>query len=178
MSTTRRLRAQRGHRLSKIPQCRWCGNPIKISSRRPREFCGDRCRQTAHRRGLRDGVKVKGPNTRGQFRDGAKSTDPRTLDTPIRHLLAAGAHWKGPGLDRATIAKIVRSELGDGISEATSADGVQSTVIKAGRAGIVPNTNNFTNTSRPWPTAAAGTGDVISVAASDLGHEEGKEGPC
>jgi hypothetical protein len=166
MSNTRRLRAQRGRRLSQIPRCHWCGDPIKIGSRRPRAFCGDRCRQAAHRREIRDRIGISGPNTKGEFRDSPKSVDPRTVDAQIAHLLGSGAHWRGGvALDRATITKIIRSELGDGISEVTSTDNVKSTVIKAGRA---PTATISRNTPQPpRQVAVEGTGDAINVAASD-----------
>jgi hypothetical protein len=170
MSSIRRFRAQRGCRLSQIPRCHWCGDPIKISSRRPRAFCGDRCRQAAHRRELRDRMEVSGPDTKGQFRDSTKSVDPRTVEARITHLLGSGAHWRGGvALDRATVAKIIRSELGGGISEVTSTDGVKSTVIKAGRADTcLPTATISRNTPQPTrPVAVEGTGDAINVAASD-----------
>ena len=67
------------------------------------------------------------------------------------------------------VAKIIRSELGGGISEVTSTDGVKSTVIKAGRADTcLPTATISRNTPQPTrPVAVEGTGDAINVAASD-----------
>lgn len=65
-------------------------------NRRPREFCGARCRQAAHRRELRDRGKVSGPDTKGQFRDATKSADPRAVEAPIVHLLGSGCPLEGP----------------------------------------------------------------------------------
>ena len=143
MSTTRRFRYQRGRRLSRLPRCKWCGDPVKVSDRRPREFCSDRCRQTAHRHEIRDRAKVEGPNTRGEFRDRSKSADPATIDAPIQHLLGRGARWRGGvALDRRTLAKIIRAEIGDQGEAVTSSDGVASVLCRPGRHPLPPSASN------------------------------------
>ena len=162
---------RRSRRSAQLPTCEWCDNPIRFSPRRPRRFCGDKCRQAAHRQQFRDSAETTRPTTHGQFRDSLSPADPSTIEAPIRHLLGSGAKWKGGvELDRKLVGKIVRSEIGgDPVEVITSSDGVQSFVLKSGKTA----SNNFTNTPRPRPVAAAGTGNAINVAASNPAEMKG-----
>lgn len=120
MSTTRIPPLQRhAKRVAALPICSYCGDPIKTSSRRPRFFCGDRCRQRAHRE-KRDSRETAKPIVPKEFRDAVELG---------RDLLGHGACGKGPRLGPDLREKIIRCEIGWSDETVISADGVVSFVI-------------------------------------------------
>jgi hypothetical protein len=166
MSTTSRRRLQRG-RLSQLPTCRHCGNPIRISSHRPRQFCGAKCRQAHYRDQFRNAADPRGPAVPDQFRDAPSGLGSAAIPAKIQHLLGSGARWnRGVALDRETLRNIVWAELGGFEERVESSDGVVSFVCEPNRisSGIsIKNSNSADGPAAEKADALPGAGAVNSV---------------
>jgi hypothetical protein len=132
------------------PRCKFCGNPIPLGDRRPREYCSDAHRVAAsrvrrHGSELPNGHPTSSDAYTAEFRISEQRTPLNSLDffraqnRPFPPLnLLGGQRWNGDvtAVRRAKIKAAIDGEIGvAGFGElTTSPHGVRCFVIPSRRA--------------------------------------------
>jgi hypothetical protein len=125
-------------------RCKFCGETIPQGDHRPRDYCSNRCRQTAYRERRQDAFSGReAPSYRPVENNAPAAASPENSSTISRAEfrnkgapsvplnLLGGFHWAGAGVP-ARIARIraaVDNELGIGGAVITSPDGTAATIV-------------------------------------------------
>lgn len=140
--------AQR-HPEASIPRCQYCGEIIRSSSRRPRGFCSNGCRQAAYRERRPDALSGPGasPYRAGKNNEpAAKSLENsstistvefRNKSTPSVPLNFLGGHcWPDADfLPRWSIKAVIDAEIGCGRATIVSPDGIRIALVRKSARG-------------------------------------------
>jgi hypothetical protein len=132
---------------TRISTCARCGAAFNSSSRRPRSYCLDACRQAAYRERSvdHDATYRHAKNTAPATKSSENSSTISTVEFRNKHApstplnLLGGNRWPDANSPvRGIIKAVIDTEIGRGRATIVSPDGVSATIVRKRNGGGRP----------------------------------------